>query len=144
MLRNLLASAIILAASASSFAGIAEDLAVEGATSSDVVNAALSACADADCKAAVLVEAIEAGIHPTSVMAIANTAGMPGTEIGAALRTANVTEEEILNGALANNMDPTTIGAGTAAGGGDPLNGTGVQNEGLDNAAEVPGISPGA
>lgn len=141
MLRNLLASAIILAASASSFAGIAEDIKVEGASSSAIVTTALAACADADCKAAVLVEAIEAGVDANSVMNIALAANISPKAASAAMRTANVSESDIVAAAIANNIDPTTITASTAGGTGTQGNDT---SEGLKAAAEVPGISPGA
>jgi len=39
------------------------------------------------------------------------------TEIAQAARECNVTEEEILNSAIASNIDPTTVGEATAAGG---------------------------
>jgi hypothetical protein len=142
MLRNLLASAIILAASTSAFAGeLADNLNVEGASSSAIVTTALAACADADCKAAVLVEAIEAGVDAKSVMSIALAAGVSPKAASAAMRTANVSESDIVAAAVANNIDPTTITASTAGGTGTQDGGT---NEGLKAAAEVPGISPGA
>jgi len=138
MLRNLLASAIILAASTSSFAGIAEDLAVEGATSDSVVTAALSACADADCKTAVLEEAIAAGVDASSIMTLGLAAGIDAPAITSTLRAANVPENEIVAAAIANNIDPTTITESTAGGTGDQ---GGDTNDGLEGATEVPGIS---
>ena len=141
MLRNLLASAIILAASTSAFAGIAEDLKIEGATSDSVVTAAMSACADADCKTAVLEEAIAAGVDANSIMTLGLAAGIDAQAISTSLRTANVPESEIVAAAIANNIDPTTITASTAGG---PVTQGNNANEGLEGATEVPGISPGA
>ena len=141
MLRNLLASAIILAASASSFAGIAEDLTVKGATSTDVVNTALSACADADCKAAVLVEAIAAGIDATSVMNIAYAANIAPTTIQSAMLTAKVDPTLIVQTLADNGADVTTLLEAPA--GGNTVIDTDNTND-LPPATEVPGISPGA
>ncbi len=143
MIRNLLASAILLAASTTAFAGdIADQLKVEGATASGVVTAALDACADTACKDDVIAQALEAGIDTASVMSIASLSGMPAADIGAALRSANVPEQDIVGAALANNMDATAIAKPTAGGPLTPTPGTGVKKPAIP-AADVPaGTSP--
>ncbi|MFT4765700.1 MAG: hypothetical protein ACI9OH_002812 [Oleispira sp.] len=117
MIRNLLASAILLAASASVLAGpLADSLNAEGASSSEVVSAALASCADAACKADVLAEALEAGVDATSVMSLALAANIDVATITAALRSANVSESDIVAAAVANNLSPTAVTQATAGG----------------------------
>jgi hypothetical protein len=72
MIRNLLASVIILAASTSAFsASIIKELEVPGADRSGIVGSALSACADEDCTAGVIADALAAKMDVASVMTIA-------------------------------------------------------------------------
>jgi hypothetical protein len=142
MIRNLLASAILLAASTSVFAGIAEDLSVEGATSEGVITAALTNCADAACKADVLAEAIDASIDAASVMRIAIASGISPADIASALRAADVSESDIVAAASANNISPSDVTQATAGGS--------TQNQGqrqtntvsLPTASVPAGISP--
>jgi hypothetical protein len=144
MIRNLLASAILLAASTSVLAGIAEDLSVEGATSEGVITAALTNCADAACKADVLAEAIDAGIDAASVMRIAIASGISPADIASALRAADVSESDIVAAASANNISPSDVTQATAGGN------TQSQNQGqrrtntvsLPTASVPAGISP--
>jgi hypothetical protein len=116
MIRNLLASAILLAASTSVFAGVAEDLSVKGATSDGVITAALAECTDTDCEADALVEAIEAGIDASSVMSLALAADIDVDTIASALYTANVSEADIFAAAIANNQNPEDFIDATATG----------------------------
>lgn len=115
MLRNLLASAILLA-STSAFATIAEDLKAEGATSASVVDAALSACTDADCKAAVLAEAIEAGIDTKSVMSIALASGVEAKAVSSALLKAGVSQQDIIVAGNDLGLSPADLAPATAGG----------------------------
>jgi hypothetical protein len=117
MIRNLLASAILLAASSAAFAGdLAENLNVEGAVSADVVNAALASCVDAACKADVLAEAIGAGIDAASVMSLGLAAGMDANSVAGALRKANVSESDIVAAANDNGLSPSDVTPATAGG----------------------------
>jgi hypothetical protein len=117
MIRNLLASAIIFVASTSAFANdIADSLKVEGATSSSVVTAALSACVDSNCTTAVIKDAIEAGIDAASVMSIALAAGIPARTIASDLIAAGVSEQYIFQAAIVNNISPTITGLAASAG----------------------------
>jgi uncharacterized SAM-binding protein YcdF (DUF218 family) len=117
MIRNLLASFIIFAASTFSFANdIVDSLKVEGATSSNVVTDALSACADSDCITSVIKNAIDAGIDASSVMSIALAAGIPAEKIALDLLAAGVSEQNIFQAAIANNIDPSITGLATSAG----------------------------
>jgi hypothetical protein len=117
MIRNLLASAIIFVASTSAFANdIADSLKVEGATSSSVVTAALSACVDSNCTTAVIKDAIEAGIDAASVMSIALAAGIPAKTIASDLIAAGISEQYIFQAAIANNINPTITGLASSAG----------------------------
>jgi hypothetical protein len=78
MIRNLLASVIILAASASAFsADIVTELQADGANSSDVIGSALSACDSAYCAAAIIADAIATCVDVASVTTIAIAANVP-------------------------------------------------------------------
>ncbi len=56
-----------------------------------------------------------------SILTIAfSAAPQLAQEISNAARACGATEEQLLNSALASNIDPTTIGEATAAGGGAP------------------------
>lgn len=137
MIRNLFASAIIFVASTSVFANDIEDsLKVEGATSSSVVTAALSACkkSDSGCIAAVIEDAIDAGITPSSVMKIALAANIPIETITDGLSAAGVTDQDVFT-AIANNVDPSTTGLPTNAG----LNTT--ERKSLTNSGTPSGVS---
>jgi hypothetical protein len=117
MIRNLLASAILLAASASALAGsLADSLNVEGASSSEVVSAALAGCADAACKADVLTEALAAGVDATSVMSLALAANIDIATVTTAMRSANVSESDIVAAAVANDISPAAVTQATAGG----------------------------
>jgi lambda repressor-like predicted transcriptional regulator len=120
MIRNLLASAILLAASSTALAGdLADNLNAEGAVSADVVNAALANCADdADdaCKADVLAEAIAAGIDVNSVMSLGLAAGMDANSVADALRKAGVSETDIVAAAIGNGLSPADVTSATAGG----------------------------
>jgi hypothetical protein len=115
MIRNLLASAILLA-SMPVLAGIAEDLNTEGATSDGVITATIAECTDTVCEIDVLVEAIEAGIDATSVMSIALAADINVETIASALYAANVSESDIFAAAIANNQNPEDFINATATG----------------------------
>lgn len=142
MIRNLLASAILIAASTTVLAGtIADSLNTEGAVSSVVISAALAECADATCKADALAEAIEAGVDATSVMSLALAADMDADTIATALRTANVSEADIFTAAIANNQNPENFTDATATGNTTTRTNTGTRSR--IPAASVPdGISP--
>jgi hypothetical protein len=117
MIRNLLASAILLAASSAVLAGdLADNLNAEGAVSADVVNAALANCANNACKADVLVEAIYAGIDASSVMSLGLAAGMDASSVADALRKADVSESEIVAAANENGLSPADVTFATAGG----------------------------
>jgi hypothetical protein len=116
MIRNLLASAILLAASTSVFAGLAEDLNAKGATSESVITTALASCADEACKADVLVEAIKAGIDAASVMSIALTSNISPADVATAMRAADVPESAIFLAASANNLSPSAVTQATSGG----------------------------
>jgi hypothetical protein len=116
MIRNFLASAILLAASTSAFAGLTEDLDAEGATSESVITTALASCADEACKADVLVEAIEAGIDAASVMSIALTSNISPADVATAMRAADVPESAIFLAASANNISPSAVTQATSGG----------------------------
>jgi len=62
--------------------------------------------------------------------------------ISNAARACGVTEEQLLNSALASNIDPTTIGEATAAGGGIPGAGTGVSAPSFGSTGGAGGGSP--
>ena len=109
MLRNILASAIILAASATASADLADDLNAPGANSKDVINAALDACTDDSCKAEVLENAAKAGVDANSIMTIALAANIEPLTITNALRAAKVSETNILAAAASNDIDITTL-----------------------------------
>ncbi len=120
-IRNLIASAILMTTTTLAFANgptgsIADSLSAEGAISSVVITDALAGCADAACKAAVLVEAIEAGIDTVSVMNIALAANMSARSISTAMRTANISESDIVAAALVNNQNPENFTDSTATG----------------------------
>jgi hypothetical protein len=116
MIRNFLASAILLAASTSVFAGLAEDLNAKGATSESVITTALANCADEACKADVLVEAIEAGIDAASVMSIAFISNISPADVATAMRAADVPESAIFLAASANNISPSAVTQATSSG----------------------------
>jgi hypothetical protein len=117
MIRNLLASAILLAASSTALSGnLADKLNVEGAVSADVVNAALASCADDACKAGVLGEAIDAGIDAASVMSLGLAADMDPISIADALRKADVSEIDIVVAANENGLSPADVTRATAGG----------------------------
>lgn len=116
MIRNFLASAILLAASTSAFAGLAEDLNAEGVTSDGVITAALASCVDEACKADVLAEAIEAGIDAASVMSIALASNISPTDVATAMRAADVPESAIFLAAGANNINPSEVTQATSSG----------------------------
>jgi hypothetical protein len=142
MIRNLFASAILMAASTAVFAAgnIADSLDAEGAISSDVIGAALAQCANTDCKADVLIEAIEANVDAASVMSIALAADIDANTIASALRSANVSESDIFAAAIANNQNPEKFTEVTASGN-TTINAPITRNR--IPAASVPnGISP--
>jgi hypothetical protein len=117
MIRNLLASAILLAASSAALAGdLVDNLNVEGALIADVVNASLASCADDACKADVLGEAIDAGIDAASVMSLGLAAGMDAISIADAMRNAGLSESDIVAAANQNGLSPTDVIAATAGG----------------------------
>jgi len=144
MIRNLLASAILIAASTTVLADtIADSLNTEGAVSSVVISAALAECADATCKADVLAEAIEAGVDATSVMSLALAADMDADTIATALRKANVSEADIFTAAIANNQNPENFTDATATGNATIRTGSRISSRNRIPAASVPdGISP--
>jgi hypothetical protein len=117
MIRNLLASAILLAASSAALAGdLADNLNSEGAVSADVINAALANCADDACKADILAEAIAAGIDAASVMSLGLAANMDVNSIADALRKADVSETDIVAAANDNGFSPADVTPATAGG----------------------------
>jgi hypothetical protein len=117
MLRNLLASAILLAASSAALASnLADNLNVEGAVSADIVNAALISCADKACKEDILIEAIYAGIDAASVMSLGLAADMDPNSIADALRRADVSEIDIVVAANENGLSPADVTRATAGG----------------------------
>jgi hypothetical protein len=121
MLRNILASAILLAASSAVLAGdLADNLNVEGAISADIVNAALVSCADNACKADVLIEAIGAGIDAASVMSIGLASGMDAISIADAMRNAGLSESDIVIAANENGLSPIDVTNATAGGNRQP------------------------
>ncbi|MEH6449831.1 MAG: hypothetical protein V7765_14240 [Oleispira sp.] len=142
MIRNLLASAILIAASTAAFAGdISDSLNVEGAVSSVVISAALAKCPDSACEADVIIEAIEADIDATSVMSMALAAGIDTDTISSALRTAKVSESDIVAAAIVNNQNPENFTDATATGNTTTRTNTSTRNR--IPAASVPdGISP--
>lgn len=143
-IRNLIASAILMATSTLVFAGdIAVSLDIEGAISSVVISDALAECADVTCKEGVLVEAIEAGIDAASVMSIALAANMNANSISSAMRTANVSESDIFAAAITNDRNPQNFTDSTATG--NSNNNTRSRNQSRNSipVAAVPnGISP--
>jgi hypothetical protein len=81
MIRNLLASAIIIAASTSAFADMKADLA-NGATAADLVTKAVAACGGSNsCQELALEEMLAAGVDIDTVAAAAVDAGMSVTTI---------------------------------------------------------------
>ncbi|MGK0247681.1 MAG: hypothetical protein ACI910_000406 [Oleispira sp.] len=117
MIRNLLASTILMAASSVALAGdLTDNLNIEGAVSADVVNDALASCADDACKADILVEAIDAGIDAASVMSLGLAANMDANSIADALRKANVSEFDIVAAANQNGLSPADVTVATAGG----------------------------
>lgn len=148
MIRNLLASAILIAASTTVLAGtitstIADSLNTEGAASSVIISAALTECTDAACKADILAEAIEAGVDVTSVMSLALAAKMDANTITSALRAADVSESEIVAAAIVNNQNPENFTDATATGNTTTRTGSRISSRNRIPAASVPdGISP--
>ncbi|MFT4907877.1 MAG: hypothetical protein ACI978_001961 [Oleispira sp.] len=144
MIKNLLASALLMAASTSVLAGdLADSLNADGAISSDVVSAALANCADADCKSDVLAEAIAAGIDAASVMSIALAADIDANDIASALRSANVSDSDIVAAALVNNQDPAAFITATATGNSQNNSNASTRGRVRIPVAAVPnGISP--
>jgi hypothetical protein len=141
MIRNLLASAILLTASTSVFAGVAEDLSAEGASSESIITAALAGCKDAACKADVLAEAIAAGIDAASVMSIALASNISPSDIAAAMRAADVPESAIFLAASANNISPLEVTQATS-GGSAQIQGRANTRVTLPRASVPNGISP--
>jgi hypothetical protein len=90
MIRNLLASAIILAASTSAFADVKADI-ENGATAADLVNQAIAGCAgSSSCQETALAEILAAGVDIETVAAAAVSAGMSVTTVIKAAIAANI------------------------------------------------------
>jgi hypothetical protein len=102
MIRNLLASAIILVASTSAFADVKADI-ENGATADDLVVQAIAGCAgNGSCEEAALAEILAAGVDIDTVAAAAVNAGMSVTTV--------------VKAAIAAKVDPATaVTAATSA-----------------------------
>jgi hypothetical protein len=102
MIRNLLASAIILAASTSAFADVKADI-ENGATAADLVNQAIAGCAgSSSCQETALAEILAAGVDIDTVAVAAVSAGMSVTTV--------------VKAAIAAKVDPATaVTAATSA-----------------------------
>jgi hypothetical protein len=123
MIRNLLASAIILAASTSAFADMKADIA-NGATAADLVTKAAAACAGSNsCQELALEEMLAAGVDIDTVAAAAVDAGMSVTTI--------------VNAAIAADVAPTA--AITAATGAAVKSGQSVDAV-MAEAQTIPGV----
>jgi hypothetical protein len=142
MIRNLIASAILMSASTFALASnIADSLNAENAVSADIIGSALAGCTDTACTEDVIAESIKAGIDAASVMSIALTAGIDAKTIASALRTANVSESDIVAAAIVNNQNPENFTDATATGNTPARVGSSTRNQ-LPAAGVPNGISP--
>jgi len=99
MIRNILASAIILAASTTAFADMKTDI-DNGATAADLITAAVASCGGSNsCQELALQEMLAAGVDINTVAAAAVDAGMSVTTIVNAAIAADATPSAAITAA---------------------------------------------